>query len=252
MEKKEFYLEVDRMRIHAKLDVPVPTPGQCPLVIVEHGLTGHMEERHICEISRALNEHGFATLRVELYGHGKSDGDFREHTVMKWLSQMLYVIDYAASLEGVTDLYLTGHSQGGLTAILAAAAKREVLKAVIPLSPAVNIWDGARKGEFLGCCFDPDKIPAEVSHKDFRVNGNYLRVAQMLPVPEALKMYKKPVLVIHGDADDAVPVSYGEYVAREYENATLKIIPGDTHCYDYHLDQVIEAILAFLQKVSNT
>lgn len=249
MEQKEFYLEVDKMRIHAKLDVPEPAPEQCPLVIVEHGLTGHMEERHICGVSQALNDYGFATLRVELYGHGKSDGDFREHTVMKWLTQMLYVIDYAASLEGVTELYLTGHSQGGLTTILAAAAKRDVLKAIIPLSPALNIWDGARKGSFLGFSFDPNRIPDEISNGDITVSGNYLRAAQLLPVREALKMYKRPVLIVHGDADEAVPVSFGEYAASEYENATLKIIPGDNHCYDYHLEQVIEAVVNFLQTV---
>ena len=249
MEKKEFYLEIDKMRVHAKLDPAEPDFEKGPLVIVEHGLTGHMEERHILGISKALNANGYATLRVELYGHGKSDGDFYEHTVMKWLTQMLYVIDYAASLEGVTELYLAGHSQGGLTTILAGAAKRDKLDAIIPLSPAVNIWDGARKGNLLGHTFDPEKIPDKVDAGNFVVSGNYLLAAQMLPVPEALKMYKKPVLVVHGDADESVPVRYGKYVADEYENATLKIIPGDSHCYDHHLDQVIEAIISFLKEI---
>ena len=27
-----------------------------------------------------------------------------------------------------------------------------------------------------------------------------------------------------------------------YEYATLEIIDGDTHCYDFHLDKVVEAI----------
>ena len=60
------------------------------------------------------------------------------------------VIDYALKLPFVTDLYLLGHSQGGLTAVLAAALKHEKIKALVPMSPALMIPDGARSGNLLG------------------------------------------------------------------------------------------------------
>ena len=63
---KEFYITDDGIQLHAKLDVPEETE-KCPLVIVFHGLTGNMEERHITAVSNAMNENGFATLRLELY-----------------------------------------------------------------------------------------------------------------------------------------------------------------------------------------
>lgn len=52
-----------RHSAHAKLDMP-EEKEKCPLVIVFHGLTGNMEERHITAVSSAMNEIGFATLRV--------------------------------------------------------------------------------------------------------------------------------------------------------------------------------------------
>lgn len=30
--------------------------------------------------------------------------------------------------------------------------------------------------------------------------------------------------------------------ARQYSNAELVLIKGDTHCFDYHLEEVVEAI----------
>lgn len=153
----------DGIKLNAKLDMPKEHPEKCPLVIVIHGFTGHMEERHIIAVSEALNEIGYATLRVDMYGHGNSEGSFRDHTLYKWLTNAMTVIDYARKLDFVTDLYLCGHSQGGLTVMLAGAIKHDVIKGIIPLSPACMIPDLARKGSLLGTSFDPDHIPEELS-----------------------------------------------------------------------------------------
>ena len=107
---KEFYIADDGIQLHAKLDVP-EEKEKCPLVIVFHGLTGNMEERHITAVSSAMNEIGFATLRVELYGHGKSGGAFEQHNLMKWINNAMTVTDYAKTLDFVTDLYICGHSR---------------------------------------------------------------------------------------------------------------------------------------------
>ena len=129
------YIIDDGLKLDAVLDMPAAMAGEkCPLVIVIHGFTGYKEEDHIVAVSRALNEIGYATLRVDMYGHGHSDGEFRKHTLYKWLTNALTVIDYARSLDFVTDLYLCGHSQGGLTVMLAGGLKHDVIKGLIPLS----------------------------------------------------------------------------------------------------------------------
>ena len=106
-------------------------------------------------VQRTANEEGFAVLRAEMYGHGKSGGAFGDHTLMKWISNILTVIDYARTLDFVSDLYLCGHSQGGLLTMLAGAMERDRLKAILPLSPASMIPEIARQGEILGVPFDP-------------------------------------------------------------------------------------------------
>lgn len=247
MENREFYIDHDGIALHAKLTFPAEEKEKYPLLIIGHGYTGDMEEPHIVAVAAAANDIGFAALRIELYGHGKSGGTFREHTVPKWVSEMLTVIDYARGLDFVDGLYLAGHSQGGLTAMLAAALKRDVLDGLIPLAPATVIRDRACEGRVFDAVFDPDHIPDEIIPSEGRVlSGNYVRTAQMLPVEEAIRMYRKPVLIVHADTDETVPVACAYDAAEEYSRAQLVIIQGDTHCYDHKLPEVIKAVKEFL------
>lgn len=245
MTNKHFQIQDDGVKLNAKLDIP---EGSRDIVVVIHGFTGHMEEPHILAVTRAFNELGLATLRVDMYGHGHSEGAFEDHTLYKWLTNALTVIDYARNLDFVRDVYLCGHSQGGLTVMLAAALEHDRVRGVIPLSPAAMIPEYCRKGDMLGMAFDPDHIPEYLEYGERRLGGNYVRVAQTIRVEDAVDRYEGPVLIVHGDADEAVPVQVGIDAARRYRQAELVLIPGDTHCYDHHLDQVVDAVKAWTRK----
>ena len=254
MDNKEFYIPNDGIRIHAKLDFPQKNTGskeRYPLVILIHGFTGHMEERHIIAASEAMNEVGYATLRAEMYGHGKTGGHFCDHTLYKWVTCALAVVDYAKTLDFVEGLYLCGHSQGGLLTILVAAMEKDLWKAIIPMSPALSIPECARNGELLGCHFDPEHIPETLQMGNGRtLNGNYIRVARTIDVDRAIEQYDGPVLLIHGSKDETIPISCSYKAAEKYKNATLAVIPEDSHCYDHHLELATQAIQTFLLQMA--
>lgn len=248
MNNQEFYIHDDNIRLHAKLDFPANASSNLPLCILIHGFTGHMEENHILAAAKAMHDCGIATLRVEMYGHGKSDGQFENHTLYKWITNALTVVDYAKSLDFITDLYLAGHSQGGLLTILIAGMRPDAFKAIIPLSPALNIPEGARNGDLLGTPFDPKHVPDVLIAPDgLRLGGNYVRIAQTIYPEHQIQAYERPVLLIHGDQDEAVNVEVSRRAAKLYQNATLVIIEGDTHCFDYHLDLMEQAIREWLK-----
>ena len=139
IQRKEFYISCDGIRLHCKLDLPGDEAGaRFPLVLVIPGLTGHMEEPHIAAIAETLPRSGYASLRVELYGHGKSGGDFHDHTLFHWALELMEVIDYARKLDYVSELYLCGHSQGGTAAVLGAGLKPDALDGLILLAPAMD------------------------------------------------------------------------------------------------------------------
>ena len=246
---KEFYINDEGIRLHCILDLPVEKKDKYPLVIVIHGLTGDMEETHIVAIAERMNQLGFATLRAEMYGHGKSEGVFEDHNLLKWILNGFKVIDYARSLDFVSDLYIAGHSQGGLLTMILGGLRNNQFKAIMPLSPGVVISDGARKGEILGMQFDPDDVPDKVTIPSYSLNGDYVRAAQLIDVDYVIGKYKKPVFIVHGDEDEAVPVEYAYELEKKYRNCQLAIIKGDDHCYNRHLDEVLDAITEFLNKV---
>ena len=248
-ENEEFYLESDGIRIHAKLDFPKERKDRMPLLVVFHGLTGHMEERHIVAVAEAANREGFASLRVELYGHGKSGGELKDHTMLIWLAEGMRVIEFASRLPFVTDLYVTGHSQGGLTAILLGSLERDRIKALIPLSPAVSLVEDTRNGKLFEASFDPDHLPETIRPGTYELSSEYVRAMRDLPVYEAASAYKKPVLIVHGTEDETIPFRYAEKIRERYANARLVPIQGDTHCYDLHLDAVVDAVGRFLREM---
>lgn len=253
---REFFIDSSGTAIHAKLEMPDGAPQRCPLAIVQHGLTGHMEEDHIVAVATALREVGVATLRVEMYGHGQSGGEFCKHTLLKWIDNMLDVIDYAKGLDFVTDLYLCGHSQGGLLAMLVAALRPYDLAAIMPLSPAIVILRAAHTGSMFELTFDPTHIPDVVTPPDPEhakikaLCGDYFRIAQHLHISEAIERYSGPVLFVHGTADDSVPVQDSKDAVAGYTNAKLVLIEGDDHCYHRHLDQACAAVQEFVRTLA--
>ena len=246
-ENREYYIDKDGFKIHAKLDLPEHAQGKLPIVIVVHGLTGHMEETHIIAAAETALRAGYAALRVEMYGHGKTDGRFCNHDLYEWISELMYVIDHVRGFDFVSDIYLAGHSQGGLTVMLTAAMKARDIRGILPLSPAVVILDACRTGEIFGLKYDPADVPDELHiWEDKYITSNYVYAARTLDIDAAIKGFDGPVLIVHGDEDEAVPVSYGIDAASKYRNASLVLIEGDDHCYHRHLDLVEKAVYDFL------
>lgn len=244
---KEFFIDSDGTRLHAKLDRPEGAE-KGSLCILIHGFTGHMEEDHIKAAQKAMNDAGVSVLRVEMYGHGGSDGEFKDHTLYKWVTNALAAVKYARSLDFVTDLYLSGHSQGGLLTMLVGGMCPDDFKALLPLSPAWMIPEIAREGNVLGTSFDPKHIPDMITSGSWELSGDYIRVAQTIHVEDEIERFEGPVLIIHGDADETVPFSYAEKAAKLYKNAELVPIHGDDHCFTKHLNEMADAVRAFFLK----
>ena len=224
-----------------------PDADRCPLVIVLHGFTSNKEKSHTVAACRSMREAGFATLRFDLYGHGESDGDFSQHTLYKWISNTLAVIGYARSLDFVTDLYLSGHSQGGLTAALVGGMAPDLISGLILRAPAFMIPRCAREGNMLGFTFDPLRIPDEIGIiKGLTLSGNYVRVAQTIHAEDAVARFPGPVLLIHGDGDDVVPPEDSREAAGKYRQCQLEIIAGETHHFDRFPDRMCAVIRDWL------
>ena len=250
MIQEEFYIPDDGIRLHAKLDLPEgkTRDDKMPLMLLFHGFTGHMEEEHLIAAMNISLEEGIAVLRIDSYGHGGSDGTFEDHTLYKWVSGGLRVIEYAKQLDFVTDMYLCGHSQGGLLVVLLAGMCPDAFKAIIPMSPALMIPEAARQGSLLGLSFDPQNIPETlIGFNESRLKGNYVRVAQTIHVEDEIDRYHGPVCIIHGDSDSAVPYECSVKAAARYTNCKLMTIKGADHCYEGYIKEECQLLRQFLK-----
>lgn len=237
----------DGIQLSAVLEKPEGA-GECPLVIQLHGFTSAKDRPHNLLAAAAMRDAGFATLRFDLYGHGESGGEFKNHTLYKWITNTIAVIDFARKL-GYTDLYLSGHSQGGLVAALAAGMEADRISGLILRAPAFLIPQAARDGNMLGFAFDPDHIPDSVTViKGLELDGNYIRTAQTVYAEDAVDCYRGPVLMLHGEEDDMIPPGDSKRMAGRYQNCDLVMIPGETHHFDRHPEQMQKIIREWLEK----
>ncbi len=225
-----------------------PHSGPCPLVIVLHGFTSTKDKPHTLAACAAMREAGCATLRFDLYGHGESGGEFRNHTLYKWISNTLAVIDWARSQDFVTALYLSGHSQGGLTAALVGGMMPDRVSGLILRAPAFMIPQCAREGSMLGRSFDPLRIPDEIDViKGLTLSGSYVRVAQTIRAEDAIDRFSGPVLLLQGDQDDLVAEVDSRAAAKRYQHCHYALIPGETHHFDRHPEQMKTIIRDWLK-----
>ena len=243
------FIEDDGIRLSLVLEKPEGMSSG-PLVILLHGFGSAKERPHNIRAAEAMRSAGFATIRMDLYGHGESGGEFRKHTLWKWISNVMAVIDYARSLDFVTDIFLSGHSQGGLVAALAAGMEPDRIRGLILRAPAFMIPQGAREGVLLGARFDPDHVP------DFpgdagspALDGEYIRVAQTVHPEEAMDRFRGPVLILHGDEDDVVPAEESVKAAERYSDCELAVIHGETHHFDRHPEEMTRLIRSFCERI---
>ena len=241
----------DGIELSAVLEVPEDHDGH-RLVILLHGFTSSKDRPHNIRTAAAMRDAGFATLRFDLYGHGESGGEFRNHNLFKWISNTMAVIHWALE-QGYDDLYLSGHSQGGLVAALVAGMESDLICGLILRAPAFMIPQGARDGLLLGESFDPDHIPHEIaSIKGLKLSGDYLRVAQTVHVEDAVDRFRGPVLILHGDQDDTVSPEDSKKYAERYACCELIILDGETHHFDQNPDRMESLIWGWMNELDDS
>ena len=139
---------------HGKLSAVLQTPDNqknYPLVIICHGFTANKEHLLLTNLADELEARGIASIRFDFNGHGQSDGDFQDMTVLNEIEDAKKVYDYASKLPNVTSISIAGHSQGGVVASMVAGelgAKK--IKAVVLMAPAAVLRDDSIRGNLFG------------------------------------------------------------------------------------------------------
>ena len=205
-----------------------------------------------------LHAAGFHCLTFDVRGHGANPAEVLP------ISGGEFGLDAGAAFETliarpeVTDGAILGHSMGGIGSILAAAADPRVAALVATSSPA-DPYRLTRQTFRLAHLPIPDPIAYPLAWLTTRV---YLRPrdhrVEDISATRAIARYRGPVLLVHGDLDQVVPVGH----VRRLETAVRAaraidpgaapvetlVISGGHHSWLYEFEEYRRTVATFLAR----
>lgn len=177
-------------------------------VIMFHGFGGNLgyEENDLYTVlAGKAADCGLNVVRFDFDGCGRSEGKFEDMDLYREILDAVAVFKYVSALPYVTDIYLLGHSMGGVVAGMLAGLYPDKIKKLIMLAPAATLKTDAQQGTCMGTKYDTWNIPDVVLvDGQLPVGGHFFRIAKNLPIYELTSKYTGRALVIHGKADAVV------------------------------------------------
>ena len=174
---------------------------------------------------RIADEAHMTVLTLAFRGVAGSDGDF---SLDGWRQDLQSAIAHLRSRPHIDGVWLLGFGTGGALAI-DAAAEDGAARGVVSMAAPADFHDWASRPQQLlaharrcGAIKDPD-FPADI--------GAWTReLQQVSAVKQAERLpLDRPLLVLHGSNDDAVPVLDARAIADAHAGSELKIIDGGRH-----------------------
>tara|TARA_R110002096_G_scaffold16106_6_gene54983 strand:- start:1855 stop:2574 length:720 start_codon:yes stop_codon:yes gene_type:complete len=203
-----------------------PASDSTRILIIGHGVTGNKDRPWAEALGNAVSAAGIPALRFSFAGNGESEGAFRDCTISKEVSDLGAVID---AVDGDYDeVIYAGHSMGGAVGVLRTAADDRIKK-LISLAGMVHTkrFTEEEFGEVTpdsGFMWEDEECPLSSAYvNDLTEIGSTISKASEIKVPW---------LLIHGDADDVIPIGESrEIFAEANEPKKLIELPGVNHVF---------------------
>ncbi len=139
-------------------------------------------------------------------------------------------------------LFLCGASQGGMVSALAACAG--AVRGMVLLYPAFCIPDDWRRAFPRA-----EDVPDVHTLWGVELGRPFFETAKKIDVFAEACRFAGPVLLLHGDADAVVPVSYSRRAAEIFPQAVLAEFAGEGHGFSpTYAEKADQMLLAFVQK----
>lgn len=222
-----------------------PFDPRLPAVVFVHGAA--LDHSVWQWQSRHLAHHGYATIAVDLPGHGRSPGAARRtiEAMADWIAAL-------AEAAGAGRANVVGHSMGALVALDAALrhpgriASLALLGAAAPM-PVTEVFLGAAKDDSpaafdmqttwgharlsaLSASAVPGSSLARASRRLLERAAPGVQHADLAachaytPSPGAIRALKVPTLVVAGLRDQMTPLMAGQALAAEIPGARLAVV----------------------------
>jgi 3-oxoadipate enol-lactonase len=243
------------------------TAGNGPVVVFSHGNLMN-RDMWVAQVEALRGEFRCVVWDERLHGRTKDDGGL--YTYWDAADDLLGLLDHL----GVEQATLIGHSQGGFLSLRAALRAPERVKALVLTDTAAVAWppetlaqmsgirDRFRDGGLdavapvlLGMLLGKpetyqDWLQAWHEQPQQRLADAVAVLMGVDDISACLGQITQPALIVHGEADQPIPLPLGQMLRDGLPGALdLIVIPGAGHTPSLtHPDQVNGSLAAFLRQ----
>lgn len=193
-----------------------------------HGMESNKSSVKIAGMSEFLQDRGLTALRFDFAGSGESAGDFADISHSRQVDDLSAAVSYLER-RGVERVGLIGSSMGGSVALMYAGSGRRVAglaTIAAPLDPLGLVQQFSTERDHL----DAWESRGFTEYHGHRINRGFLDDMRQLDIAGAATRITCPVLVIHGDADETVPVEQAHQLYEALRtDKKLRILPNADH-----------------------
>lgn len=234
-------------QIYGVISKPRYTGAKQPVAIIAHGFNGnHVFGRSYFE---ALNGLGYQCYSFDFpcgSVSSRSDSNTMDMSVLDEQHDLEAIVHYFQQQPDVDPekIMLIGESQGGFVSALAAANIPQDIERLVLVYPALCIPDNWNKRY-------PKltDIPDTTRLWNVPMGKRFFVELRDIDIFKTIRKYRKPVLIIQGDADHVVQMEDSRRAIRTYKNARMHVIPGAGHGFNpKERQEAIGQITSFIRQ----
>ena len=245
---QEIWVQNGENRIYGVAYVP-DTERKMPLVIFSHELgNDHTSGERYAE---RLAEAGYAAYVFDFcggtVGGNRSDGSNKGMSILTEASDLEAVLETAKTWDFVDAdrIVLLGGSMGGLVTTVVGSGHQDEIAGMILMYPALSAKDDSGAEQYQSA----DDVPEDVSLFGgwIHVGKNYITDLWEVDFDQLLSSYQGHMLLLHGDKDSTVPLSYSEDAKEIIPDCEFYMIKDGGHeFFGQPFEDAMSHILTYL------
>lgn len=231
MQVRGIRLKADAFELVGELHLPSGDKVY-PALCICHGIPAappDPTDKGYTLLAQRFCQAGFITLIFNFRGTGRSEGNL---DILGWSRDLQAALDFLYNLKEVdrTRFCLLGFSGGAAVSVYTAARDPRVSSLAICACPAdfhslsqtETALDTIQRFRQIGSIRDSNFPPSiEEWEKGFAI---------ISPIKWIDKISPRPLLLVHGDADELIPLEHARRLYRKAkEPKKLKVVPGAKH-----------------------